>query len=433
MTRTITVENVGITTVTNTAYVKPGDNTDPITPPDPEHDPTDPEKGYPSEEVRTDILVEEPAPEDAIYTVHWYDAHTGMELREPESRSGMVDSTVSVTEGDKQISGYTYDAGNRNNIEQEVLARTGTVLKLYFTRRADLSYLVHHIDEDTGTVLLISESKTATFGDVIWGADEKQSFTGYTFVRAEDLTVGTDSSKNIVRVYYSADTLSDPERDPDPETPGDGIPDKYQITFTYKAAANGSVTGITTEVKTIQEITLDPVTGTVTSVGPVKAVNPTQPSTVTPDQGYHFLNWNRGSQILKDDEAVRAGSYTTSQTFVANFEKTPGGGSGSGGGSSSGGGSGSGGSSSGGGSGSSGSSSSGGGSPVVTIDPGAVPLAEAPSMDDDELLALIDDEEVPLAALPKTGQTGNPALMLMLSGMMLAAFGAVTRKKGDEQ
>ena len=56
------------------------------------------------------------------------------------------------------------------------------------------------------------------------GYTEKIEISGYTFVRADDLTVGTDNEQNIVTVYYSKDTNED------------DIPDKYQITFTYVSA-----------------------------------------------------------------------------------------------------------------------------------------------------------------------------------------------------
>ena len=49
----------------------------------------------------------------------------------------------------------------------------------------------------------------------------------------------------------------------------------------------------------------------------------------------------------------------------------------------------------------------------------------------DELLTLLD-EEVPLAALPKTGQTSSNALLLLLSSLMLGVF-AVAGKKKEEQ
>ncbi len=44
----------------------------------------------------------------------------------------------------------------------------------------------------------------------------KIDISGYTFVKAEDLKVGTDNEKNIVKVYYSKDDNKD------------NIPDKYR-------------------------------------------------------------------------------------------------------------------------------------------------------------------------------------------------------------
>ena len=137
---------------------------------------------------------------------------------------------------------------------------------------------------------------------------------------AQQIVEGTMPAQAvIITFHYQEDRIGNPEN---PEKP-DGIPDKYQITFTYQAAANGTVTGTTTEVMTIQDITRDPATGTITAVGPVKAVSPTQPSVVTANEGYYFLNWSHGSDILADDKAVRAGSYTTSETFIANFKENP--------------------------------------------------------------------------------------------------------------
>ena len=83
----------------------------------------------------------------------------------------------------------------------------------------------------------------------------------------------------------------------------------------------------------------------------------------------------------------------------------------------------------GGGGGGGGGSSDGGNPPTVPIDPGEVPLAK---LDDQDILNIIEDEDVPLAALPKTGHSSSAALMFMLSGMMMAAFAAVTGKKEEE-
>ena len=80
-----------------------------------------------------------------------------------------------------------------------------------------------------------------------------------------------------------------------------------------------------------------------------------------------------------------------------------------------------------------GSSSGGPGTTTVTIDPDAVPLANLPNEDGADNLLMIDDEDVPLAALPKTGQSGTNGLVFFLSSMMLAAFVAVPKKREDDK
>ncbi len=153
----------------------------------------------------------------------------------------------------------------------------------------------------------------AHFGDVIKGYTEKIDISGYTFVRADDLTVGTDNEKNIVTVYYSKDANKD------------DIPDKYQITFTYVSAdANkGTVTGTTSEMATTYEITRDSVTGEITEVNGPTAQHPTQPSTVKAKAGYKFDKWtDNAGKSFNDDAALKAASYLEDQTFTAYFTAT---------------------------------------------------------------------------------------------------------------
>lgn len=38
-----------------------------------------------------------------------------------------------------------------------------------------------------------------------------------------------------MNVNFTKDEKSDPTKDPDPEVPGDNIPDKYQATVTFEA------------------------------------------------------------------------------------------------------------------------------------------------------------------------------------------------------
>ena len=168
-----------------------------------------------------------------------------------------------------------------------------------------------YLDEDKNVEIHdMSDSKNAHFGDEIKGYTEKIDISGYTFVKAEDLKVGTDNEKNIVKVYYSKDDNKD------------NIPDKYQITFTYESADDnkGTVTGITKEVVTTYEITRDSVTDEIiVGKGPT-AQHPTQPSTVTPKDGYRFEKWQQDDlTFFNSDDELRNSEYLEDQTFIAHF------------------------------------------------------------------------------------------------------------------
>ena len=171
-----------------------------------------------------------------------------------------------------------------------------------------------YLDEDKNVEIHdMSDPKNAHFGDEIKGYTEKIDISGYTFVKAEDLKVGTDNEKNIVKVYYSKDDNKD------------NIPDKYQITFTYESADDnkGTVTGTTSEIVTVQTIQRDEVTGVITAVSEKTPQHPTQPSTVKAETGYKFDKWtDNAGKSFNDDTALEAESYLEDQTFTAHFTAT---------------------------------------------------------------------------------------------------------------
>ena len=191
-----------------------------------------------------------------------------------------------------------------------VMPDANVVLKGSFTA-AEQNYRVKYLDEDTKEEIhTMSDPKAAHFGDVIEGYTEKIDISGYTFVRADDFTVGTDNEQNIVNVYYSEDTNED------------DIPDKYQITFTYVSADadKGTVTGTTSEVATTYEITRDSVTGEIIVGNGPTAQHPTQPSTVTPKDGYRFEKWQQDDlTFFNSDDELRNSEYLEDQTFIAHF------------------------------------------------------------------------------------------------------------------
>ena len=191
-----------------------------------------------------------------------------------------------------------------------VMPDANVVLKGSFTA-AEQTYRVKYLDEDKNVEIRdMSDPRDAHFGDEIKGYTEKIEISGYTFVRADDLTVGTDNEQNIVNVYYSKDTNED------------DIPDKYQITFTYVSADDdkGTVTGTTSEIATVYEIFRDSETGEITELGPQTPQHPTQPSTVTPKDGYRFEKWQQDDlTFFNSDDELRNSEYLEDQTFIAHF------------------------------------------------------------------------------------------------------------------
>ena len=224
-----------------------------------------------------------------------------------------------TVEGNPNVTGYVFSGWTAATEEGTAVDTAGgkfvmpdanVILKGSFTA-AEQTYRVKYLDEDTDVEIHdMSDPKAAHFGDVIKGYTKKIDISGYTFVRADDLTVETDNEKNIVTVYYSKDADKD------------DIPDKYQITFTYVSADadKGTVTGKTSEVATTYEITRDSVTGEITVANAPTAQHPTQPSTVTAKAGYKFDKWTDEDQkSFNDDTALKAASYLENQTFTAYF------------------------------------------------------------------------------------------------------------------
>ena len=221
-------------------------------------------------------------------------------------------STVKAETGYK-FDKWTDNAGKSFNDDTALEAESyleDQTFTAHFTA-TEQTYKVKYLDEDKNVEIHdMSDPKNAHFGDEIKGYTEKIDISGYTFVKAEDLKVGTDNEKNIVKVYYSKDDNKD------------NIPDKYQITFTYESADDnkGTVTGITKEVVTTYEITRDSVTDEIiVGKGPT-AQHPTQPSTVTPKDGYRFEKWQQDDlTFFNSDDELRNSEYLEDQTFIAHF------------------------------------------------------------------------------------------------------------------
>ena len=201
----------------------------------------------------------------------------------------------------------------------------------------------------------------------------------------------------------------DPNVPEDPNQP-DGIPDIYQIVFTYvtEDATHGTVDGMVTEVRTF------PRNGETGEYDTTAAISPNVGVTITTIGRYRFDNWTNGAGTVYDtDDLLRAAGFTEDQTFTAHFYRLSGGGSSGGGGGTS----------------TPGGPYNPGAGPGVTITEPEVPLAPLPTENGGS--TVIFDDNVPLAPLPKTGQQSLKTPITMLLAGIFLAFASLTKRKEE--
>ena len=157
---------------------------------------------------------------EASYTVEWYDADTGnllpseVKADNPETRTGVIGSTVTVTDGDKSIAGYAFEANDDRNVLSADLVQSGAVLKLYFTKNeeqpAEIRYSVEWYDASTNRLLPSAvkadnpEVRTAAAGSTVSATTGDMSIAGYVFDagNAGNILSAMAQSGAVLRLYF---------------------------------------------------------------------------------------------------------------------------------------------------------------------------------------------------------------------------------------
>ena len=136
--------------------------------------------------------------------------------------------------------------------------------------------------------------------EIILNPEQTITYNGISYVldRTENnpLTITDDEEQNVISVYYTADGNKD------------GIPDKYQAEVTF-AAVNGNV-----DFDKVY-VTLYDDKGKYSETGTGK-LSERQIASVTPDSGYHFVNWTPDTPTI-ELEITKSGA-----TFSAMCELT---------------------------------------------------------------------------------------------------------------
>ena len=219
-----------------------------------------------------------------------------------------------VTRQAIEVSGYELKSESPQTI---TIGTSGNVINFYYAKRTDLSYTVSYVDEDGNA---LAEAKTVgdkTFGEKY--TETAAEIEGWTLVAVDAdeasleaktgaVVVGTDADKNAIKFVYSEDKIGT-----DPENPekGDGVPDKYQVTFTYVAAEGGSVSGVVKEVVT----RLDE-EGNYSADAPV---SPRADVSAAPEEGYWFVDWSDGRGSFQNEAILQQMKFAGDTEFTASF------------------------------------------------------------------------------------------------------------------
>ena len=118
-----------------------------------------------------------------------------------------VEIGTKVSYENNNYEGFTFDDNKTENKDATVPDNNNLVVKLYYTRRNDLSYTVNYLEKDTNTVL--HEAKTAgnqTFGTIITSSDEVITIDGYNYDSADKTTLTIGTGENVINIYYTKRT-----------------------------------------------------------------------------------------------------------------------------------------------------------------------------------------------------------------------------------
>ena len=139
------------------------------------------------------------------YTIRYVDENN-KEIASSKKKTDKAGSWTKLEKEDiKDITGYTYT--DRHDPMQKLVGGKDTVINVYYTTNSYKYKVEHYYDGE------IDNSKTDTSSALYGSEVDKNTLTlkpkdGYEFEKTENcpLTIGTDESKNVIKVYYKKKT-----------------------------------------------------------------------------------------------------------------------------------------------------------------------------------------------------------------------------------
>ena len=135
------------------------------------------------------------------YTIRYVDENN-KEIASSKKKTDKAGSWTKLEKEDiKDITGYTYT--DRHDPMQKLVGGKDTVINVYYTTNSYKYKVEHYYDGE------IDPSRTDTSSALYGSEVDKNTLTlkpkdGYEFEKTENcpLTIGTDESKNVIKVYY---------------------------------------------------------------------------------------------------------------------------------------------------------------------------------------------------------------------------------------
>ncbi|MBR3768605.1 MAG: InlB B-repeat-containing protein [Clostridia bacterium] len=179
---------------------------------------------------------------DLTLKVNYVDKVDNSVLEAQTVENMIFGETVTAESLKKEFTGYSYDSASADSV---VIALEGNEITLYYTKNS-YNYTVNYLEEGTNKVLAPSKTEAAVIGSVVKSEGNEIAIEDYVFISAdvEEITIGTAEEKNVINLYYAADTSGGGENGEE----SDNIPDKYQKKVIYKII-NGTWADATTADK----------------------------------------------------------------------------------------------------------------------------------------------------------------------------------------
>ena len=145
---------------------------------------------------------------DLQYTVRHIEDGTENEVYSTETiKNKTFEEVITSADHVREIDGFKFKSANPTSLTIGVDS-TKNVITIYYSRVEGLSYTVNYLEKGTNKV--ISPAQTTdnqVFGTKVNASSKIIDVKGYKFdsISTDELTIGTDATKNVINIYYTVD------------------------------------------------------------------------------------------------------------------------------------------------------------------------------------------------------------------------------------